>query len=152
MSTRRCQTAGGAAHGFLSPPVFSEWRPDVGAGATLPFTLQFSPARQVAQGERRRGGSTSGGKRGITDHLELGWWLGAHQAEWGVHLLTMRAAEAPDRVEVERGAKRPAVYLAWSVSGTMLCQDATRLAAVVASGVGRGKAFGLGLLLLGDGV
>jgi hypothetical protein len=123
-------------------PRVSEWAPDFRSGAEYTFALRFSPARAAGTGGFR--------KRGITDDLELGWWLGYHQASWGIHLTAMRVDHGPTRIAVGRNGSPTITIVEWSISGRAVCRDPALLAHTVGAGIGKGRAFGLGLLLLGE--
>lgn len=121
-------------------PMTSEWEPDFRRGAVYPFTLRCNPVRQCA----------SGAKRALTSWSDIGWWLGRMQADMGVHVLSFDARRE-GRIHIPRSPDRyPCVYLPVEYTGRALCMDAEALARAVRAGVGKGKAFGLGLLVLGE--
>lgn len=117
-------------------PTISEWEPDFREGAAYDFVLRAAPVR-----------GKSGRKVSLRQLEEVGWWVGSRQADWGVHVIRLRVRKLP-RIEISR-TMRPAVRYPSDISGRLVCRDVERLVRAVTYGVGRGRAFGLGLLLLG---
>lgn len=127
---------------FLTrPPVTSAWEPAFISGAVYPFALRCAPVRTV---------HGTAAKCALTSWTDLGWWLGRTQEAIGLHVLGFDVRRLP-RVHVPRsGGRRPCVYQPVEYTGRALCVDAEALSRTVVAGVGKGKAFGLGMLLLGE--
>lgn len=127
---------------FLArPPATSEWEPVFAYGAVYPFTLRCAPVRTAPE---------TAAKRALTSWTDLGWWLGRTQREIGLHVLRFDVRRLP-RVQIPRPSDyRPCVYQPVEYTGRGVCVDAEALTRTVVAGVGKGKAFGLGMLMLGE--
>lgn len=117
------------------------WTPKFNAGALLSFKLTASPSVQIGVEDKK-------------NNLNFHFYEQADQEEWLRVRLEDRGAEV---VEVSAGrwsrlaCHKPGadVYeLAVPFSGVLRVKDPTLLAHAIRYGVGRGKAFGLGMLTL----
>lgn len=116
------------------------WEPAFIAGAVYSFALRCAPMRTEPG---------TGRKLALTRDLDIGLWLGRVQADIGLHVLSV-SAQRRGAITVPRAMTgQPCTYQPVDLSGRALVVDAARLAAAVANGIGKGKAFGLGLLVLG---
>ena len=116
---------------------------DVESGDIVRFRLRANPVRWVG---RRDGG---GKRAGLRDHGEITDWLARRLAGAATPAIEPFSGAADVAVFDETPVivkPRGAVFTCVDLHGTLVVDDATRLTELVASGVGRGKAFGMGLL------
>lgn len=111
-----------------------EWTPRFAAGTEYAFRLRCNPARLESATRRRVALESEAEQRYWLDHRLPG------PAEYRLE----------DRGEVR--FRKPdgwtVTYREVEAAGRLRCDDPARLAAAVRAGIGRGKAFGLGLLTL----
>lgn len=123
--------------------VFARLRERLTAGSTLRFMVRANATRVLT--------SPEGSKRRVpvTDHDALIAWLG-RQGTGAFTLAPSMFDASPDvAVETEGLVKvqpRGATFGSVSFRGTLVVQDQERMKTLIATGLGRGKAFGFGLL------
>jgi CRISPR system Cascade subunit CasE len=129
--------------------------PYLAAGQRLSFKLRANPTvmrdgkrHDVVTDRKRRLGDTR-----VETNAEI-WeaagrdWLAARAPRLGIALTALRA----DAYRVERlarpGGARPATIASLDLSGALIVDDPVMLRAALFAGVGHGKAWGCGLLLV----
>jgi len=135
--------APGVSDVTVVPDVIARLGKRLTAGSTLRFMVRANATRVIT--------SPEGSKRRVpvTDHDALIAWL-ARQGEGAFTLATSMFDDSPDvAVETEGLVKvqpRGATFGSVSFRGTLVVQDETQMKTLIATGLGRGKAFGFGLL------
>jgi CRISPR system Cascade subunit CasE len=136
------------------------YAPALAAGQRYGFALRANPAIAVSQAGRARGHRADGmmdakRRKGATLTVEereaaaLGW-LYARAERLGVSFDTKRCAtRRQDQLKLARpGGARAATVTVVDYEGVLTIAEPGRLATALTAGIGHGKAFGLGLLLL----
>lgn len=136
------------------------WRPQLEVGARLRFSLRANPTR------RRRTGSAAGQRvdviqdtlkqlpegetriRADVVHEACAGWLNQRAERGGFALLGGLAVDNEQHLRFRRKGGRDASLVTVDFEGGLEVTDPDRFIEAVASGVGSGKAFGAGLMLL----
>ena len=122
----------------------TDWLDSMAIGQTWSFDLLTSPCKKVSDGS----GKNSRRRVLRTQEERMSWLL--RKAEQNGFVLLDAQENTADRVLAAHPAgKGGGMYLdAYHYSGTLRITDATAFRVAVTHGIGPGKAYGLGMLLL----
>ena len=135
------------------------YQPRFEAGLTLNFILRANPARSIKVEGKRRGArvdavmhaKTLAGKPKPFLDVERAAldWLFERESRLGVRFeRTLCSAEGYRQSRVARTGKAPIRFSTIDFEGILVVDDPDALARAVASGVGKARAYGCGLLAL----
>lgn len=158
-----------AAHLLASPPQVREYDPALAAGQSFRFRLvvQMVTRRTVPAGDLKEGQkaksehpircllpSTASGERRKPDPEFTAWrerlasLADRHGFTVGEYPKHLRVQPITNLVMKPTGNQQPKRFHAAMFEGALTCTDPALLREAVVNGVGRGKAFGMGLLSL----
>ena len=120
------------------------WLDGLGEGQAWNFDLLAWPSKKVSAV-----GAKNSQRRVLRTEAERLAWLARKAEQNGFEMLNVRefeSAQQPGRHSEEHGGR---LYVdSYHYQGKLLVTDAARFRAAVRSGIGPGKAYGLGMLLL----
>jgi CRISPR system Cascade subunit CasE len=123
---------------LFAQPACDPFEPELHEGAVYRYDLVCSPS---IVSKRWTGG--------FYDPAQIGLWLGQKAPGLGAQVTSLTVGDIGRvRLREKEPRSEPAVLARARLTGTLICRDAKMLADTVRRGVGRGKAFGLGLLML----
>lgn len=157
-----------APHLLASEPQVREYDPSFTAGQTFRFRLvaqmvtrRTIPAGKLLEGQKAKSehpircllpADGDGHQRPDPDFTawreRLAVWAERHGFSLGEYPKQLRVQPIPNLTMKPAGQERPKRFNAAMFEGLLTCADPERLHAAVVNGVGRGKAFGMGLLSL----
>ena len=132
--------------GYLSRPV--ETREvgtiyeEIQVGNAFRFRLDANPTKSLAAGEHERGRRIP-----ITIEAEQLNWFSSHAAGWGFEIVEARVSRAQSIVGRLKDAASRKLMLT-QFEGIIRVTDVDAFETSIALGLGRGRAFGLGLLTI----
>lgn len=134
----------GVTHGVREPLltfVASAIMPtDFAEGESFEFQLTINPVKQIGKGSRNN--TTGRDQRIVISGRD---WLASRYESLG-----FEARGLTERRYTARGSRsgKPIIYAAAAMSGTLTVTDSALFLASMTKGIGRGKAYGMGLLTL----
>ena len=122
----------------------THWLESLSEGQVQSFDLLAWPSKKVPDGDAK-----NSRRRVLRTEAERLAWLARKAEQNGFEMLNVRefeSAQQPGRHSEEHGGR---LYVdSYHYQGKLLVTDAARFRAAVRSGIGPGKAYGLGMLLL----
>lgn len=116
---------------------------DYVAGDVLTFSLDAAPSRRTTDGAGRMVA------RSLLDETSAMYWLHAQGIRHGFEIKTVQCRQDADSVN-KHGARFCLVL--WSFSGELVVTSSKLFNQAMATGIGRMKAFGQGMLVVKEGV
>ena len=122
----------------------TDWLDSMAAGQTWHFDLLTSPCKKVADGSGK-----NSRRRVLRTHEERLSWLLRKAEQNGFALVDVQENAAERVFAAHPAEKGGGMFLdAYQYSGVLAITDAAAFRAAVSRGIGPGKAYGLGMLLL----
>jgi len=120
---------------------------DYHQGKVLSFRLRAFPARAVDTKTRPDGTKSNGRRVPLLTDTERLEWLGRKAEQAGFDIMQAQVDGTMDVSGLHRCG--PLTFLAVEFSGQLRVRNPEQFAIALATGIGRGKAYGFGLLLVG---
>ena len=115
-----------------------KFEPKIQDGWQLPFRLKANPTVTKA-----------GSRVGILDNGERMKWLSKALSESGCEVVSSYISAHGKEQGCHRPGQPPMTFNSVTYQGTIKVRDKAKLVNALMSGIGRGKAYGFGMLLLG---
>jgi CRISPR system Cascade subunit CasE len=127
-------------------------------GRRLRFRLRANPTRKISREPGLDGTRTNGARVGLRSEAEWIAWLERKGAEFGFRPFSVEAASALADLGSSKDGKivgrklengsRALTFFSVQFNGRLVIEDTTRFLGGIRTGIGPGKAYGFGLLLV----